>query len=269
MPASTLNWSYTPPGAVLRAFRHSNEFARALFGPDHMGRKTCATYDIFLRGRDHAEQIAWGVDWRWAVVAANRAALDTVIETVHEWIPPTLGRWRENDKEPSHRIEFISPTPQGDRLVFAIELVFLAFGEPSHEKRWRQMRATGVWLCGAEALDEAVFDHAIEIAGTWPDALHGGAPWAGIICTARMPIENHWLITRSELKRFRQPGWRTDRAENLAVRGRVLAGIERKPHDWVRVHIDGEYAVSRRRYSLADVIRESYELDDLQSEAAL
>jgi hypothetical protein len=267
MPATTLSWSYIPPGASLKAFRQSDAFARALYGPDHMGRKSCALYDILLRARAHAEQVGWGVEWRWAVVAASRTELDIVIDGVHDWIPPALGRWR--DKEPAHRIEFMTPTPQGDRLVFAVELVFLALGEPMHDKRWRQMRATGVWLCSASALDEALFDNAIAIAGTWPDALHGGAPWSGVICTSRMPTEGHWLVTRPELVRFRQPGWRSDAAENPAVRARVLAGIERKPEDWVRVHIDGEFATRRQKSSLAQAIFESYRLDGAQNGAAV
>jgi hypothetical protein len=260
MPATELSWTYTPPGAMLRAFRQSDAFGRALFGPDHMGRKTCALYDILLRARTHAEQVGWGVDWRWAVVAGGRTELDMVVDGVHEWIPPTLGRWR--DKEPSHRVEFIASTPQGDRLVFAVELVFLALGEPAHDKRWRQMRATGVWLCGAEAIDEAVFDQAIAIAGSWPDALHGGAPWAGVICTGRMPTDSHWLVTRSELTRFRQPGWRSAVAENASVRASVLAGIQHKPEEWVCTHIDGEFAVRHGgKSSLEERILQSYQLD--------
>src|SRR3954451_16854623 len=126
MPASELTWTYKAPGATLRAFRQSDAFARALYGPDHMGRRTCALYDILLRAHTHAEQVGWGLDWRWAVIAAGRTQLDIVVDGVHEWIPPALGHWR--DKEPAHRIEFM----RGNRLVFAVELIFLALGEPAH-----------------------------------------------------------------------------------------------------------------------------------------
>jgi phage terminase large subunit-like protein len=71
-----------------------------------------------------------------------------------------------------------------------------------------------------------------------------------VICTAQMPEDDHWLVTRSreggDLALFRQRGWRSANAENPAARAKALASAQGQDADWVLAHIDAEYPPARR-----------------------
>lgn len=258
-PATRLSLSYDPPGATLKAFRASPATVRALIGPVQAGRKTCAVYDILLRAGSSPQR-----RWRWAVIAANDAALETAIDVWHSVVPKVgFGDW--DAKALRHQFGFAVPAGgPGGRMARPkdLDLQFFAADRGEHRKRLAALEASGIWLVGARELDEGIFDQALAAAGSWP---LDEPPAPAIILTSRMPDEAHWLAKRSddggEIARFRQPGGRTTQAENIrnlkpGFYRRLAAG--RNP-EWVRVHVDAEFSLARKSGSLEDAILRSYQ----------
>ena len=248
---------FEPDGAQLRAFFTSTAFLRALIGPVYAGRKTCCLNDILHRAtaRTYARQIGW----RWYVVAPARSELERyVIPVVKPWLKHG-GEWTQEKGVWRYALVYALP---GDRpgMRRLLEFDFLGMDDAADRKRLAAGGASGVWLTDARNLSETVLEDAIRAAGTFPSPLQGGVAWAGVICSSRMPVPGHWLITRpvepGGLTLFRQAGGRSDEAENLRAlkaRGFSYEEFARERHpDWVRVNIDAELGSSASETAAAE-----------------
>lgn len=243
-----LSLSYDPPGETLRAFRKSDAVARALIGPISGGRKTCAVHDILLRAAYSPQR-----RFRWIAVRLETERLEA--ETIAAWhkaVPPTVGDW--DPKTLRHQLHFAYAGKPKD-----IDIQFLAMDRPEQRKRFNTIEATGFWLDGARDLDESVFEKSLELAGSWPLDEKANP---SIICTSRMPGEDHWLASDDGHALFRQPGGRTAHAENLkhlkpGFYQRLALG---RTAQWVKTYVDAEWGSSRRAGSLEDLILKSYQV---------
>jgi predicted phage terminase large subunit-like protein len=231
--------NYEPQGAQLRAFMASNAFLRALIGPIYGGRKSACVNDMIRRATQqrYAKQTAW----RWLVVAPIRRELERyTIAALKAWLD--VGEYDEKNRY------FALNYQLEDGVRRSLELDFLGMDDAQDRKRFASASATGVWLDDARNLSETVLEDALRVAGTFPTPLAGGAIWSGVVCSSRMPPPGHWLVRRpddpGDLVLFRQPGGRSEAAENLPAlekKGFSYAAFagERDP-DWIRVHIDAE-----------------------------
>ena len=206
---------------------------RALIGPLGGGREKCAVYDILLRSFTGTQR-----RWRWLVVRADQAGLEEqTIPAWHAVVPEELGEW--DARGGRHRFGGNFNGQPRD-----IEIVFLALDRPEHRRRLMTLEASGVWLDAARDIDEQTFERCLEIAGSWPV---DEAPTPLIVATSLMPPADHWLALNPEVRLFRQPGGRSDEAENMAPRGTLAAGHYRRlaagrSAEWVRVMVDAEWA---------------------------
>ena len=248
---------FEPDGAQLRAFFTSTAFLRALIGPVYAGRKTCCLHDILHRAT--AKTYARQIGWRWYVVAPARSELERyVIPVVKPWLKHG-GEWTQEKGVWRYAVVYALP---GDRpgVRRLLEFDFLGMDDAADRKRLAAGGASGVWLTDARNLSETVLEDAIRAAGTFPSPLQGGMAWAGVICSSRMPVPGHWLVTRSvepgDLTLFRQAGGRSDKAENLRAlkaRGFSYEEFARERHpDWVRVNIDAELGSSASETAAAE-----------------
>jgi hypothetical protein len=236
--------AYVPPGQELTGFFRSDARIRAVIGPAYGGRKTCCVHDIVqrLRRERYAQQ----------VIGPTRADLDArTIPTLQQWLP--VGEW--NTKTRTHGLEYRLE----DQVLRSLEIRFLGLDSEIDRQALKTIEATAVWLDNARAIDEAVFDRAVEIAGSFPPRLIGGPVWSGVIASSRMPKPRHWLITRSigfeaDVELYRQPGGRSPEAENLAnlkARGftyeRMAAELD---PDRARIEVDAELGASSAETAL-------------------
>jgi hypothetical protein len=210
-----VRFDYQPPGETLRMFRQSTAVARALFGAMGAGRKVCALHDIIINAF-----IGQQARHRWIVAAAGAEQVQQVIDRVNEWLPAgAVGDWDEKVWRRQLKL--------GDGAQERIfDFQFLSLDRPEHRRRFGAAEVTGIWLAAARDLDEAVFQTALERAGSWPSGFEGGGR-KRVIATSRMPREDHWLVTRPDLARFRQPGGRSPAAENIEPRG----GLKRADYE--------------------------------------
>ena len=246
---------YEPDGAVLSAFTRSKSFARGIIGPVYAGRKTAVLHEVIrcATERRHARQR----QWRWLVIGPTRDEQERyVLSAAKQWLPAAA---EYDAKTRTMGVEY----QLGDGVLRLLELHFIAIDIEAERKRLLTAEAAGVWLEDARWLPEAMFDEALRIARRgFPSALHGGTLWSGVICSSRMPTPGHWLISRSialeetpehekkpaDLELFRQPGGRSELAENLkaltAQKFSYVRLAERWPADRVRIEIDAELGAS-------------------------
>jgi predicted phage terminase large subunit-like protein len=245
---------YQPDGVQLRAFLASDAFARALIGPVYAGRKSCCVQDILRRAT--MQRYGRQRHWRWLVVRPTRAEIERyAIPAVKRWVRE--GWWRQ-ERGWRFAIEY---TLGSDGVKRLLELDFLGMDDAGDRRRLAAGGATGVWLDEARNLSETVFEDAVRAAGTYPSPIDGGIAWSGVICSSRMPAPGHWLVIRpgepGDLALFRQPGGRTEKAENLPALNRrkfSYAEFARERHpDWVRVNIDAELGASASETAAEEV----------------
>jgi predicted phage terminase large subunit-like protein len=227
---------YRAAGAQLAAFLKSDHRLRALIGPVYGGRKSAAVYDTLRRAVDR--RFRGQRVWRWVVVRQRRDELEAeTIPTVQHWL---AGEGEYDDK--ARRLFFAFELEDG--LERVIEYQFLAMDEAADRRRLPSIEASAAWLDDARNLSEGVLDDARLIAGRYPGGLEGGTRWRGVMCTSRMPLPGHWLITRDDLELFRQPSGRSPEAENLAnldAKGFSYAKLAKEEDpDWVARYVDAE-----------------------------
>jgi predicted phage terminase large subunit-like protein len=225
--------SYTPPGPQLAAFLKSDHRLRAVIGPVYAGRKSAAVYDIIQRAVRFRAQRAW----RWVVIRQRRDELDAdSLRTLQHWLPD--GRYDEKKRRWGYLYDL------GDGLDRLLEIDFLAIEDSTDRRRISGLECSAAWLDDARNIPEGVLDDIRLIVGRYPGGLEGGCQWRGIVCTSRMPLPGHWLVTRQDVELYRQPSGRGPDAENvdhLAQKGFSYAKLaEGEDEDWVRRYVDAE-----------------------------
>ena len=231
--------NYSPPGAQLAAFLGSDHRLRAVIGPVYAGRKSAAVYDILHRVVRYRQQRAW----RWVVVRQDRDELEAqTVRAVQHWVRD--GVYDAKKRHYSYLADL------GDGVLRLLEIQFLAMDEGADRRRLANIEASAVWLDDARNLAEGVLDDCRLIAGRYPGGLEGGCLWRGVICTSRMPLPGHWLVSRDDVELYRQPSGRSPQAENLdhlKAKGFSYEKLaaEEDP-DWVARYVDAEVTAGAR-----------------------
>lgn len=224
-------------------------------GPVGSGKSSACVTEILRR----AAQQKPGPDGvrrsRFAVIRNTYGQLaDTTRKTFEQWIPATvggkrLGTW--NEQRFTFTMEFIHDDGKGTKHPLHCEVLFRALDRPEDVKKLLSLELTGAYINEAREVPKHVLDVLETRIGRYPSKAEGGASWSGIWMDTNPWAAGHWgaklfakLGPRDGYALFRQPGGRSERAENVenlpaGYYERLCTG---KSKEWVRVYVDGEDA---------------------------
>lgn len=190
-----------------------------------------------LDGRKHS---------RFAVIRNTYPELKTTtIKTFHAWVPPEVGRWRDEGPPTQHIVD--------DR--FDIEIMFVALDRPQDVRKLLSLELTAAWINEAREVPKAILDGLTARVGRFPDARHGGCVAPQILMDTNPPDSDHWWYKLAEegtpegWEFFSQPSGLSPEAENqeglasmpgghIGYYTRASAG---KDENWIKVYVHGQY----------------------------
>lgn len=239
----TRTYVYPPTIAAFAACQKRTQF---LFGPLGGGKTTGALMKLLtLAHQQHAN--GNGVrKTRWAVVRNTRAQLrDSVIKTVHEWLPPNgkTIKWNETNLD----MTLDMPLPDGTRVN--CEMMFRALDDEKDARRLLSVEFTGGWLSEFREIPFTLLTDLLSRTGRYPSSNDGGADWYGVFGESNMCAKgSDWfkflMVDRpANCGVFIQPSGLSPEAENIAnlkpdYYSMLLPG---KPQNWIQAHITCEF----------------------------
>lgn len=234
------NIEYHVPGAIAAAFLQSDAFVCGIRGPIGSGKSTACVMKL-LR---HVRRQSVGADGRrharYAVIRNTYPELKTTtIKTWTQWIPQSLGRWRDQGP-PSHHI--LAPD-------LDLEVLFIALDRPDDIAKLLSLELTGAWINEAREVPKAVLDALTGRVGRYPAVRNGGCVEPQIWMDTNSPDVDHWWYrlaeeeTPDEFAFYAQPGGLKPGAENLAnlPNGYYERASAGKDEDWIAVYIRSDY----------------------------
>lgn len=256
---------YFPPGPVAREFIRSDAFVCGIRGPIGSGKSTACVMKL-VRNVQKQQRLSDGwVRRRTAVIRNTYAELrTTTIKTWHQWIPASMGTYRET-APPSHHI-----VDQANRLDW--EVIFIALDRPEDVRKLLSLELSDAWINEAREVPRAILDGLTGRVGRFPRRAAGGCTDPQILMDTNPPDMDHWwyrlaedpqpedveelaeleakLIEIGSLRAdqrlyewFAQPGGENAQAENLANLdpGYYLKAKANKGAEWIKVYINGDY----------------------------
>lgn len=270
LQSPVLKFDWYPPGPVCAAFVASDALLCGIRGPFGSGKSVACIAKVL---RNFSQQKAGpdGVARRRTAIIRNTypELATTTIKTWHQWIPASVGHWRDKGP-PEHHIT----APSVDWEVW-----FIALDRSEDVRKLLSMDLSDAWINEAREVPKAIVDGLTGRVGRYPQTIRGsqgqvlhGCAAPQIIMDTNPPDTDHWwakmadfpdaeitgrnleiaakllqlgaLRPGQELQRFfSQPSGRGPHAENIknlppGYYERLIAG---KTEDWGRVYVDGEY----------------------------
>src|SRR5262245_8963931 len=171
--------------------------------------------------------------------------------TIPSWwevMPKDSGSWAGGAGDPEQCvIEY--QLPDWTRPVLILD--FIAIAENRAEDVLRGYQPTCFYFNEADLLDEDVFTHAMSRTGRFPEKIHGGPSWYGILCDMNAPDTENWTYRRLQGQEntefFQQPSGLSAEAENLAnlVPDYYAEKMKNMDDWWIRRFIRNEWGYSR------------------------
>lgn len=215
----TRSFTYNAPPTLSR-FMQSNAFGRLCVGPVGSGKTTAAIVDLTKRMKQQMpafeDPLRPNSPRRFTRYAIIRQTLKQLKDTV---LKDVLGRfaliadWRVSESTLYFR--------EGD---VHSEWMFIPLDEPEDKKRLLSTNLTGAFVNEGIEIDIDLMSDIAGRCGRYPNEELGVPTWKGIIVDTNMPVKNtDWakFIKRGllgevpEWEMFRQPGGRSEHAENL------------------------------------------------------
>lgn len=178
------------PGTELARFVTSDRFMDVIVGPLGSGKSVGWCLRIMRHAQEQRPSPLDGLRYtRWFV--ARNTYPDLRRTTIRTWLDTfpeeTYGRFYWG-QPPSHKISF------GDVRT---EIDFLALDKPEDIRKLRSGEYTGGVFNEVQYIPLELVDEGQSRVDRYPKKSHGGATWAGIICDANAPDEDHWLAMRT------------------------------------------------------------------------
>lgn len=231
---------------TIKAFSESKEFVRGLMGPFGSGKSSGCVIELVKWASKQPIGPTGKRRARFGVIRNTYPQLkDTTIKTVEQWLPSEVfGRWVWSE----HRYIVDRLDPQ-----IEIEFLFRALDRPEHISNLLSLELTAAWGNEARELPHSIIQALRGRVGRFPAVVDGGCVDPGIILDTNPPDEDSWWYRVFEEERpegwrmFRQPGGRTDKAENLPyLPQRYYENLQSgATADFVKVYVDGEYGFVR------------------------
>jgi hypothetical protein len=260
---------YYPPGPVAKAFLKSDAFVCAIRGPIGSGKSTASVMKLIRNCQKQKRGADGWIRRRSAIIRNTYPELKTTtIKTWHQWIPPSMGTYRDTGP-PTHHI-----VDNGNKLDW--EVIFVALDRPDDVRKLLSMELSDAWINEAREVPRAVLEGLTGRVGRFPRKADGGCTDPQILLDTNSPDTDHWWYRMAEDPRpedaeltaeleaklreigalrpdqplyewFAQPGGESAGAENLdnLPPGYYLKAKANKDADWIRVYIDGEYGYVR------------------------
>ena len=231
--------SFDAPPTVA-AFMRDPAFVRIILGPVGSGKSTGCLMELVRR----AAQQAPGPDGirrtRFAIVRQTLQQIkQTVLKEFYTWVEPiTTFKVSEN----TIYLSF-------DDVRSEIHLIPL--DDENDQRRLLSMQLTGAWVNEFPEIDPAIIPSLCGRLGRYPSQAQGGPSWFGLIMDGNFPNEGglwHDLLENNlpeDYELFKQPGGRSDEAENIENLPGGYEYYERlsrgQSPEWVRRYVDAQY----------------------------
>lgn len=264
-----------PPGPVAESFMDAAGFVAGIMGPVGSGKSvTCAMKVLELSQNQTPSPLDKKRYTRGAIIRNTYPELKTTtIKTWHQWVPPDVGRWRD-EGPPCHHIQV------GD---LDIEVLFIALDRPQDVRKLLSLELSWAWINEAREVPKAILDGLTGRVGRFPEAKHGGCRAPQIVMDTNPPDTDHWWYMLAEhdastpkgeelqksvmeaerelraigalaegqalFEFFHQPGGLSPNAENTEGLGHMPGGrvgyytraSAGKTSEWVNVYVNGNY----------------------------
>lgn len=257
--------NYHPPGPVARAFIKSDAFVCGIRGPIGSGKSTACVMKLVRNCQKQARQSDGWIRRRTAIIRNTYPELKTTtIKTWHQWIPPSMGTYRDTGPPTHHIID------TGNRLDW--EVIFIALDRPDDVRKLLSLELSDAWINEAREVPKAILEGLTGRVGRFPRHQDGGCTDPQILLDTNPPDTEHWWYRLAEAPRpedvemnaelegklhelgalrddqrlyewFSQPGGEDEGAENLSnlPPGYYLKAKANKDREWIKVYIDAEY----------------------------
>ena len=233
----------------------------ALMGPFGSGKSSGCVMKLVKWGMRQAKQADGKRRARFlAIRNTYRQLHDTTIQTVSQWLPtPDFGDFDRTN-------EILRLTRLHSELE--MEIWFRALDRPEHVANLLSLELTGAWINEAREVPWAIVKPLQGRCGRYPAAVEGGCVDPGIIMDTNPPSDDSEFyrlfeeVKPSKAMLYKQPGGRSDGAENLAFlnqsaetirlpiadgarlaqgRGYYVRLADGADPDFIRVYVDGSY----------------------------
>lgn len=260
---------YWPPGPVAKAFLKSDAFVCAIRGPIGSGKSTACVMKLIRNCQKQARLADGWIRRRTAIIRNTYPELKTTtIKTWHQWIPPSMGAYRDTGP-PTHHIN-----DEANKLNW--EIIFIALDRPDDVRKLLSMELSDAWINEAREVPRVVLEGLTGRVGRFPRRAEGGCTDPQILLDTNPPDTDHWWYRMAEdpsaedaaltaeleaqlreigalrqdqplYEWFSQPGGEDPQAENLAnlPPGYYLKAKANKDADWINVYIHGAYGFVR------------------------
>jgi hypothetical protein len=238
---------YYPPGPVAADYLACDAFVCGIRGPVGSGKSVASVMKLL---KIAAAQARSPVDnrrhARFAVIRNTYPELKTTtIKTFHAWVPPEVGRWRDEGPPTQHIVD--------DQ--YDIEILFVALDRPADVRKLLSLELTAAWINEAREVPKAVLDGLTARVGRYPDLKHGGCTAPQIIMDTNPPDSDHWWYKLAEEDTpegwafFSQPSGLSPDAENVEGLSAMPGGhvgyytraSQGKDPNWIKVYVHGNY----------------------------
>jgi len=206
---------------------------RGMMGPVGSGKSVTMSNEIWKRANEA------GHDSKWAVIRNSYRELeDTTLATWMDWFRP-YGEFLHRTM--THTIKL----PHDREL----KVLFRALDKPQDIKKLLSLELTGAWFNEAREIPYTLIKNMRPRVLRYPPAKTAPDAWHGIIMDTNPPDDMHWWYTKFEEDRpkgfelFRQPGGKTEHAENIGNLVKDYYDIISDGEDqaWIDVYINGNY----------------------------
>lgn len=181
---------YTAPGPIAEDFLYDDAFVVGIKGPVGSGKSVASVMKLMtIAAAQPVSPVTGKRHSRFAVIRNTYPELKTTtIKTWHAWIPPDVGRWRD-EGPPCHHIQ------AGD---LDCEVLFIALDRPQDVRKLLSLELTAAWINEAREVPKAILDGLTGRVGRFPDAKHGGCRAPQILMDTNPPDTDHWWYTLAE-----------------------------------------------------------------------
>jgi hypothetical protein len=262
---------YYPPGPVAKAFIQSDAFVVGIRGPIGSGKSTAAVMKLIKNAQKQKPLRDGWRRRRTAIIRNTYPELKTTtIKTWHQWLPNTVGHWRDQGP-PSHHI--IDHAAKIDW-----EVIFIALDSPQDVSKLLSLELSDAWINEARELPKAILDGLTGRVGRFPPRDgEFGCTNPQILMDTNPPDADHWWYVLAEkdltternrlmhedmqkveeglrnigalgenqplFEFFAQPDGESPEAENTKnlPEGYYLKAKAGKDQEWIKVYIRGDY----------------------------